>query len=394
MDDRAARVRVSGPLADHAEGFRAMLAGRGYAPSSAAGQLQVMAHLSRWLGQQGRPAGGLAPATVDQFLAARKAAGYRRWLSARGIALLLEYLETAGLAVAAVSPDPQVPDDDVLAGFGDYLVAERGLAASTVRNYLDAARLLAAQVHLEALTASEVTGFVLEQCRERSAGSAAVLVTGLRSLLRYLHLAGFTPVSLAGAVPSAASKSPLPEAVGPGQASLLLGSCDRGTAAGRRDYAVLVLLVRLGLRAGEVAVMQLGDIDWRAGQVTIRGKGNRLDQLPLPADAGQAIAAWLRDGRPGCSCRQVFTTLLAPLGPLTRKAVSAIVTRAARRAGLAAVSAHRLRHGAATGLLRAGASLPEVGQVLRHASMLNTARYARVDHAGLSAVARPWPGAR
>jgi len=394
MDDRAARVRVSGPLADHAEGFRAMLAGRGYAPSSAAGQLQVMAHLSRWLGQQGRPAGGLAPATVDQFLAARKAAGYRRWLSARGIALLLEYLETAGLAVAAVSPDSQVPDDDVLAGFGDYLVAERGLAASTVRNYLDAARLLAAQVHLEALTASEVTGFVLEQCRERSAGSAAVLVTGLRSLLRYLHLAGFTPVSLAGAVPSAASKSPLPEAVGPGQASLLLGSCDRGTAAGRRDYAVLVLLVRLGLRAGEVAVMQLGDIDWRAGQVTIRGKGNRLDQLPLPADAGQAIAAWLRDGRPGCSCRQVFTTLLAPLGPLTRKAVSAIVTRAARRAGLAAVSAHRLRHGAATGLLRAGASLPEVGQVLRHASMLNTARYARVDHAGLSAVARPWPGAR
>jgi integrase/recombinase XerD len=201
-------------------------------------------------------------------------------------------------------------------------------------------------------------------------------------------------VPLADAVPSAASESPLPEAIGPGQASLLLGSCDRGTAAGLRDYAVLVLLVRLGLRAGEVAAMQLGDIDWRAGQVTIRGKGSRLDQLPLPADTGQAIAAWLRDGRPGCSCRQVFTTLLAPLGPLTSKAVSAIVTRAARRAGLAVVTAHRLRHGAATGLLHAGASLPEVGQVLRHASMLNTARYARVDHARLSAVARPWPGAR
>ena len=394
MDDRAARVRVSGPLADHAEGFRAMLAGRGYAPSSAAGQLQVMAHLSRWLAQQGRSAGGLAPATVDQFLVARKAAGYRRWLSARGIAPLLKYLETAGLAIPAVSPEPQVPGGDVLAGFRDYLVTGRGLAASTVRNYLDAARPLAAQARLEALTASEVTGFVLEQCRERSTGSATVLVTGLRSLLRYLHLAGFTPVSLADAVPSAASESPLPEAIGPGQASLLLGSCDRGTAAGVRDYAILVLLVRLGLRAGEVAAMQLGDIDWRAGQVTIRGKGSRLDQLPLPADAGQAIAAWLRDSRPGCSCRQVFTTLLAPLGPLTRKAVSAIVTRAARRAGLAVVTAHRLRHGAATGLLHAGASLPEVGQVLRHASMLNTARYARVDHAGLSAAARPWPGAR
>jgi len=393
MDDRAARVQVSGPLAEHAEGFRAMLAGRGYAPSSAAGQLQVMAHLSRWLAQQDRPAGDLAPAMVGRFLLARRAAGYRRWLSARGIAPLLEYLETAGLALPAASAEPPAPGGDVLTGFREYLVTERGLAASTVRNYLDAAGLLAARVRLESLTAGEVTGFVLEQCRERSTGSAAVLVTGLRSLLRYLHLAGFTAVSLAGAVPSAASASPLPEGIGPGQASLLLGSCDRGTAAGLRDYAVLVLLARLGLRVSEVAAMELSDIDWRAGQITIRGKGSRLDQFPLPADAGQAIAAWLRGGRPGCSCRRVFTTLLAPLGPLTRKAVSAIVTRAARRAGMTAVTAHRLRHGAATGLLRAGASLPEVGQVLRHASMLNTARYARVDHGALSAVARPWPGA-
>jgi site-specific recombinase XerD len=308
---------------------------------------------------------------------------------------LLEYLRAAGLAVPAAAPEPLAPGSVVLAGFGQYLVAERGLAASTVRNYLDVARLLAAQdgLRLESLTAGDVTGFVLAQCRDRSTGSATVLVTGLRSLLRYLHLAGFTAVSLADAVPSAASASPLPEAIGPGQARLLLGSCDRGTAAGLRDYAVLVLLVRLGLRVSEVAAMELGDIDWRAGQLTVRGKGSRLDGLPLPADAGQAIAAWLRGGRPGCSCRRVFTTLLAPLGPLTRKAVSAIVTRAARRAGLAEVTAHQLRHGTATGLLRAGASLPEVGQVLRHVSMLNTARYARVDHAALSAVARPWPGA-
>jgi integrase/recombinase XerD len=395
MDDRAARVRVSGPLAEHAEGFRAMLAGRGYAPSSAAGLLQVMAHLSRWLGQEDRRADDLDQPAVDRFLAARKAAGYRRWLSARGIAPLLEYLETAGLAILAVSPEPRAPGGDMLAGFQEYLVTERGLAPSTVRNYLYAARLLTARdgLRLEALTAGDVTGFVLAYCQDRSTGSAAVLVTGLRSLLRYLHLAGFTPVSLADAVPSAASASPLPEAIGPGQASLLLGSCDHGTAAGLRDYAVLVLLVRLGLRVSEIAAMQLGDIDWRAGLVAIRGKGSRLDQLPLPADAGQAIAAWLRGGRPGCSCRQVFTTMLAPLGPLTRKAVSAIVMRAARRAGLADVTAHRLRHGAATGLLRAGACLPEVGQVLRHASMLNTARYARVDYAALSAVARPWPGA-
>src|SRR5262249_30089000 len=361
MDDRAARVRVSGPLEEHAEGFRAMLAGRGYAPGSAAGLLPVMAHLSRGLAKQARWAGGRAPATVERFLVARQAAGYRRWLSARGIAPLLEYLEAAGLAIS-VTP-PEAPGSDVIAGYRKYLVAERGLAASTVRNYLDAAGLLAAQARLESLTAGEVTGFVLAQCRERSAGSAAGVVTGLRSLLRYLHLAGVTPVSLAGAVPSAASASPLPEAVGPSQASRLLESCDRGTAGGLRDYAVLVLLVRLGLRVGEVAAMELGDIDWRAGQFAIRGKGGRLDQLPLPADAGQAIASWLHGGRPGCSCRQVFTTLLAPLGPLTRKAVSAIVTRAARRAGLPAVTAHPLRHGAATRLLHAGASFAQVGQL-------------------------------
>jgi site-specific recombinase XerD len=395
MDDRAARVGVSGPLAQHAEGFRAMLAGRGYAPSSAAGQLQVMAHLSRWLTQEGRPADELAPAAVERFLRARKAAGYRRWLSVRGVAPLLGYLEAAGLAIPVVSPEPLVPGGDVLAGYREYLVTERGLAASTVRNYLGAAGLLLAQdgLRLESLTAGDVTGFVLAQCRDRSTGSATVLVTGLRSLLRYLHLAGLTPVSLAGAVPAAASASPLPEGIGAVQASLLMRSCDRGTAAGLRDYAVLVLLIRLGLRVSEVAAMQLGDIDWRAGLVTVRGKGSCLDQLPLPVDAGQAIAGWLRGGRPGCPCRQVFTTLLAPLGPLTRKAVLAIVKRAARRAGVAEVTAHRLRHSAATGLLRAGASLPEVGEVLRHASMLNTARYARVDHAALLAVARPWPGA-
>ena len=223
MDDRAARVQVSGPLAEHAEGFRAMLAGRGYAPSSAAGQLQVMAHLSRWLAQQDRPAGDLAPAMVGRFLLARRAAGYRRWLSARGIAPLLEYLETAGLALPAASAEPPAPGGDVLTGFREYLVTERGLAASTVRNYLDAARLLAARVRLESLTAGEVTGFVLEQCRERSTGSAAVLVTGLRSLLRYLHLAGFTAVSLAGAVPSAASASPLPEGDRPWPGQLAAG---------------------------------------------------------------------------------------------------------------------------------------------------------------------------
>lgn len=389
MDDRAPRARVTGPLEPQADGFRAWLAGRGYAASSAAAQLHLMAHLSRWLVQEELTAGDLAPAVLDRFLAARRTAGYRRLLSVRATGPLAEYLTGTGL----MAPVALEPEDAVLAGYRQYLVAERGLAASTVRNYLEVARLLAAEAGPgpEHLTADAVRRFVLARCR--GSRSASLVVTGLRSFLRYLHLAGIAPVPLAGAVPAAASASLLPEAVSPADASLLLGSCDLTTPSGLRDHAVLVLLARLGLRAGEVAAMQLGDIDWRAGTVTVRGKGARLDRLPLPADAGAAIAGWLRAGRPDCPSRHVFTTMLAPAGPVTRKTVLAIVKRAAARAGLPPVTAHQLRHGAATGLLRVGAGLPEVGQVLRHASMLNTARYARVDHNALSAVARPWPGA-
>jgi integrase/recombinase XerD len=177
------------------------------------------------------------------------------------------------------------------------------------------------------------------------------------------------------------------------QAAGLLASCDRRTAIGRRDHAVLVLLLRLGLRVGEVAALELADVDWRHGEIQVRGKGGHTERLPLPVDVGQAVAGWLRHGRPSCASRRVFTTLLAPRRELSRKGVSAIVHRAACRCDLA-VTAHGLRHSAATELLRAGGSLPEVGQVLRHASMLSTAIYAKVDHAALPAVAQPWPGAR
>jgi len=219
----------------------------------------------------------------------------------------------------------------------------------------------------------------------------------MRALLRYLHLAGVTQTVLVGAVPSAASwpASSLPQPINRGQAARLLNSCDRRTAVGRRDFAVLTLQLRLGLRVSEVAALELSDVDWRHGEILVRGKSHREERLPLPADVGEAVAGWLRHGRTRCASTRVFTTLLAPRGGLTGKAVSAIVKRAACRAEIPAMTAHRLRHTTATDLLRSGASLPEVGQVLRHASMLSTAIYAKVDHAALSAVVRPWPaGAR
>jgi integrase/recombinase XerD len=187
----------------------------------------------------------------------------------------------------------------------------------------------------------------------------------------------------------------LPTALDDGQVAALLASCDRATVVGRRDLAILTVLVRLGLRAGEAAALRLDDIDWRRGELTVHGKGNRHDRLPLPADVGQAIVAWLTAGRPDTTAagggREVFLRVRVPHEALTRGAVTQVVARAAQRAGLGPIYAHRLRHTAATGMLRAGGSLPEIGQVLRHRHALTTAIYAKVDLDGLRPLARSWP---
>lgn len=190
------------------------------------------------------------------------------------------------------------------------------------------------------LASGDVTSFVLACCRGRSPRWARLLVTALRSLLRFLFVEGLTPADLSGAVPNVASwrGASLATAIGQRQVRCLLGSCDRRTAAGRRDYAVLVLLARLGLRAGEVAVLQVGDVDWRAGEILIRGKADRHERLPLPADIGEALAGYLRRGRPRRPGRCLFLQARAPYAPLTSPAVRAIVTPAAVRAGLRSAS--------------------------------------------------------
>ena len=185
----------------------------------------------------------------------------------------------------------------------------------------------------------------------------------------------------------------LPRGVDAAVVAQLLGSCDQATVVGRRDYAILIMLVRLGLRGAEAADLRLGDLDWRAGEVTVRGKGHRIDRLPMPSDVGEAIVAYLTDGRPDCETRTVFATVRKPYRRLTAAAICGIMGQACRRAGLPRVGAHRLRHTLATDMLRAGASLPQVGQVLRHRSDLSTAIYAKVDENALRPLARPWPTA-
>lgn len=174
----------------------------------------------------------------------------------------------------------------------------------------------------------------------------------------------------------------------------MLASCDTGRVDGLRDYAMLLLMSRLGLRCGEVAALGLDDVNWRAGQLTVRGKGNRQDLLPLPVEAGQAMADYLRRGRPATAIgRTVFVRFKAPHRALTSSGVTQAVAAAGRRAGLGTIHGHRLRHSAATSMLAAGGSLTEIGQVLRHRRPLTTAIYAKVDIEALATLARPWPQA-
>jgi site-specific recombinase XerD len=394
---------VTGPLAEYAEGFREHLLGQGYRWGSAAHQIHLMAHVSRWLEANGLGPADLGEGAARRFAAARRADGYAAMRSPSALAPLLGYLRGLGVVAASGMPKPQAPADRLAARFGEYLARERGLAGDSVRSYTGVARRFLAGVGavdgagVEGLTAADVTGFVRRECGRRGVASAKATVTGLRALLRFLYLDGQITTPLAGAVPSAAcwQLAALPRAVSPADLARIVDSCDQRTVAGRRDFAILVLLARLGLRAGEVAALELGDINWRQGEITVRGKGGRRDSLPLPADVGEAVAAWLQRGRPpGTVCPAVFVRLRPPYAQLASTSVSYVVRRACARAGIATAGAHRLRHTVATQMLGAGGTLAEIGQVLRHARPGTTAIYAKADMLALSPLARPWPGGR
>ena len=245
---------------------------------------------------------------------------------------------------------------------------------------------------LERLCAADVSMFLARECPKRSVSGARDLVCALRSFLRFLHLAGLIDAPLVWAVPSVADlrDRTLPRGLEPAAVKKLLASCDRRKLVGRRDYAILLLLSRLGLRAGEVAAIGLDDVDWRSGLLLVAGKGGRHDELPLPVDVGEALVSYLRR-RPRCESRALFLRVTAPRTGLNRSTIGWVVRSACDRAGLPRVGAHRLRHTAATEMLRRGASLAEIGQVLRHREQKTTAIYAKVDRNALRALARPWP---
>ena len=393
------RSLVRGPLEPHIVGFAEQLLRQGYTRSSAEQHVCFIGHLDRWMSAEGVGLDGLSAPVIERYLEQRRAAGYVEYRSVKAVRPLLNYLAPLGV-LPMEEDDPPGLVEELLARYRDYLIRERGLTAGTARGYLDfvrpfvAARARGDVLDLAGITAAAVTDYVLSACRGRAVGSAKLIVCALRSLLRWLHLTGQVRVSLASAAPSVAGwrLSGVPKGLEPGELRRLLISCDRRSRTGRRDYAILLLLSRLGLRAGEVAQLGLDDIHWRRGEIAIVGKGNRGERLPLPADVGAAIAAYLRRGRPGTAeGRSVFVRVHAPHRALTTGGVTMVVFDAAQRAGLGKMHAHRLRHTAATAMLRAGSPLLEVGQVLRHRSALSTAIYAKVDRDALRVLARPWP---
>ncbi len=394
-------VQVSGPLAPFVQGFSARLKLLDYAMQSRAGHLRLMADLSDWLGRRGLDGSALSTQAVDEFVRDRRVAGHRDARSARSLTPLLEYLRVTEAVPLPVAQPVAGPVETVLAGYACYLVQERGLSVLTVERSTELVRpFLAARVAddglaLESLTAADVTAFMLARSGSVSPATVQRTGTALRSLLGFLHLQGVIGSSLVGAVPATArwKAAGLPKYLTAQQVGVLLAGCDPTTTVGQRDLAILTFLTRLGLRAGEVATLGLDDIDWRRGEITVRGKGNRHERLPLPVDVGEALVAYLTTSRHAtAAARTVFVGTRAPHRALTRGAVTQVVARAARRAGLGTIYAHRLRHTAATAMLAAGASLEEIGQVLRHRHVLTTAGYAKVDHDRLRALARPWPG--
>jgi integrase/recombinase XerD len=394
---KVSKVEVAGPLAPFAAAFKSRLEELGYTPLSVVNSMRLMVHLSRWLEAGHRTAADLTAERVEQYFRERRAAGYTGSRSSRSLIALLEVLGSAGARAPSEPSQPVSASEVLLASFRSYLLGERALSSCTASAYVARARRFLAgcdlAVELAGLTAADVTRAVLREAGTGSVGSTQFFVVALRCFLRFCFVEGLVAADLsAAALTITGRRRPgLPKGISRADAAALLGSCDRRRSEGRRDYAVLVTLLRLGLRAGEVAALSLTDLDWRAGEMVVHGKGHRVDRLPLPADVGEAISAYLRQGRPATSRREVFLRVVAPIAALSRTGVSLIVRRACVRAGVTAVGAHRLRHTLACDMVRTGVPLPEISQVLRHRSLVSTAIYARVDVDQLRVLAQPWP---
>ena len=404
--DAATWVKASrvGPLATYIDAFAARLGGEGYTSTTVRDKCELVAKLSAWLYRRNLSRDALDEGHLNQFHADRRRQGHvRRGEVATGQQLLIYLRDLGCVRAQPPGPDP-TPLDNLTRDFGRHLSSERGLSPATLGNYLPIVRSFLIErfdgkpMQFDELRPVDIQRFVVRRAQTGSRRSAQLMITALRSFLRFLRQRGAISTDLAGAVSGIADwrLSHLPKSIPPEQVERMLASCDRSMPVGERDYAILLLLARLGLRAGEVVALTLDDLDWERGEILVHGKGQRLVRLPLPTDVGAALVDYLRHARPHGSIRRVFIRMRAPLrGLVGPSAIDCVVCRALKRAGLnpSFKGAHLLRHSLATDLLRRGASLTEIGQLLRHSQPTTTQIYAKVDIAALRTLGLAWPGA-
>lgn len=397
----ASGVQMDGPLAPFADRLGAALVADGYSKQRARLLIGLTAEVSHWLEASSRRVGDLNGEVIDEFFA-RRAPSHSRCRTARSLEPTMAHLRLIGV----VAPEPGLASGrtdaevELLDRYRRWCVAQRGLTSATAYEYVRRVAVFLsfwrpdAHFVIADLDGGAILATVRAAADAMPSPSLRCMVTALRSFLRFLHATGRTTVSLVAAVPALKTwpRTALPSVLPAGDARRLVSGCDPTIPRGRRDAAIVVVLLRLGLRASEVARLELDDIDWRAGEMTIKGKGGRLDRLPLPVEVGEAIAAYLRDGRPSSTHRSVFLTATAPIRPLTPDGVGSLVYRACTRAGLARVGPHVLRRTLATEILRAGAPMSEVAQLLRHVDQATSSIYAAADVAAVAALAQPWPG--
>ena len=395
--------QMGGPLAPFAGGIEEMLLAEGYLEVPARVLMRLVGELSRWLQRRRLGASDLSEEVMERFFEAGGGRCCQR-RSRRSLELVAAHLSSLGVIApaGAVPPGRTQVEAELLGAFGVWCLGQRGLTRTTTDQYVKRAATFLelwrpdGDVTVADLDGRGVLATVRAAADVMPAPSLRCMVTALRSFLRFLYVTGRAPTPLPTAVPPLKSwpRTALPSPVPAHEARKLVSACDTTTGRGRRDAAVLLVLLRLGLRAGEVARLELGDIDWRRGEVGIRGKGGRRDVVPLPVEVGEAIAAYLREGRPSSPSRAVFLTALAPVRPLSPDGVALLVRRACGRAGVATTGPHRLRKTLATETLRAGAPMAEVAQLLRHADQATSSIYAAADVAAVAALARPWPQVR
>lgn len=392
-----------GPLGPHIESFATLISRQGYCRNNGWQKIRLVADLSRWLLRKGIGLRQLDEQRVSAFFQARCKRVSRQTGDQATTTLLLRHLRQS--QVIPIPPPPAARNDlEVIErDYGCFLLQERSFMPASVGQYVPAVRRFlsyrfpSGRVRLKKLRARDVSDFVLQDSANRGRRSVQLTAAVLRSFLSYLFQQGRIAANLAAAVPTVAGwrLSELPRYLEAGQVEKILQSCDRRRKIGKRDYAVLLLLARLGLRAGEVAYLTLDDINWEAGELLIHGKGARVDRLPLVEDVGHALADYLKKGRPICSSRHVFIRKNAPYEALAGpSSIDNVV-----RAGLARAQihsrhqgAHVLRHSLATRMLGNGASLTQIGQVLRHQLPQTTEIYAKVDLKALRELVLPWPG--